>query len=80
MKTEQERELENLSHISALTLLRLTKLKLWDRRKKPLLKTRDLVNLLLGQSSRASLPRVMIKLSTQTPEGKKGVRLSCPIV
>jgi hypothetical protein len=83
MKTEQEQELEILTHASALNALRISRLRLFDIRKKPLFKTRDFVSLLLGHSARTlrtSMPRVAIKLSTRTPDGKTGIRFICPIV
>jgi hypothetical protein len=63
---------------STLSALRMAALRLADTRKKPKLKTRDLVGLLLSHSARAwrlSLPPVRVKVSVQTPNGVAAVRL-----
>ena len=60
-----------------LGALRTAALRLADTRKKPKLKTRDLVGLLLSHGARAwrnSLPPVNVKLAVWTPEGVAAVR------
>ena len=52
-------------------------MRLAETRKKPRLKTRDLVGLLLSHSARAwrsSMPYVSVKLAVLAPNGKAAVR------
>ncbi len=60
-----------------LGALRTAAMRLADTRKKPKLKTRDLVGLLLSHGARAwrnSMPVVKIKLRVETPDGVTAVR------
>ena len=62
---------------ATLSALRTAAMRLADTRKKPKLKTRDLVGLLLSHGARAwrsSLPAVKVKLAVQTPDGITAVR------
>ncbi len=62
---------------SSLSVLRSAAMRLAETRKKPRLKTRDLVGLLLSHSARAwrsSLPHVSVKLAVLSPSGKPAVR------
>ncbi|MGL4490343.1 MAG: hypothetical protein ACRCU5_12965 [Rhizobiaceae bacterium] len=71
-----------LTQTGALSALRLAAHRLSEKRKKPKLKTRDLVGLLLSHSARAwrnSLPRVAVKISVNTPNGTPALRISCPV-
>jgi hypothetical protein len=64
---------------ATLGTLRLAAMRLADARKKPRLKTRDLVGLLLSHGARAwrsSQYPVQVKLSVRTPEGKRAVTYS----
>jgi hypothetical protein len=86
MKTEKELDLGApkvpqvpVENTGALSVLRIAAMRLADTRKKPKLKTRDLVGLLLIHSSRAwrhSLPPVIIKISVRAPDGKLALRYS----
>jgi hypothetical protein len=72
----------NLTHMGALHSLRVAAHRLADTRKKPKLKTRDLVGLLLSHSARAwrsSMPHVAVKISVKMPNGTPAVRLSFPV-
>ena len=89
MKTDKEQDLglaklgdAASSYVGALSSLRLAAHRLADTRKKPKLKTRDLVGLLLSHSARAwrsSMPHVAVKVSVNTPNGTPAVRFSCPL-
>ena len=62
---------------ATLGALRTAAMRLADTRKKPKLKTRDLVGLLLSHGARAwrnSLPPVNVRLAVRTPEGMTAVR------
>ena len=62
---------------ATLGALRTAAMRLADTRKKPKLKTRDLVGMLLSHGARAwrsSLPPVKVKLAVKTPEGITAVR------
>jgi hypothetical protein len=86
MKTEFESELEQLQgsnyvldRSNSLSVLRATANRLADVRKKPRLKTRDLVGLLLSHSARAwraSMPSVTVKLAVKNANGIAAIRLS----
>lgn len=88
MKIEKEQDLglpkasdANLTHMGALHSLRVAAHRLSDTRKKPKLKTRDLVGLLLSHSARAwrnSMPHVTVKISVKMPNGTPAIRFSCP--
>jgi hypothetical protein len=68
--------------LGSLSLLRMAAHRLSDTRKKPKLKTRDLVGLLLCHSARAwrnSMPHVAVKISVKLPNGAPAVRFSCPV-
>jgi hypothetical protein len=61
-----------------LGALRVAAMRLADTRKKPRLKTRDLVGMLLSHGARAwrnSLPPVTVKLTVKTPDGISAVRV-----
>lgn len=61
----------------SLGALRIAAMRLADTRKKPKLKTRDLVGLLLSHGARAwrcSLPPVKVTLAVKTPDGIAAVR------
>jgi hypothetical protein len=87
MNTEKEQDLgiakqPALSHLGALSALRIAAHRLADTRKKPKLKTRDLVGLLLSHSARSwrnSMPHVAIKVSVIMPNGVPALRFSCPV-
>jgi hypothetical protein len=62
---------------ATLGALRTAAMRLADTRKKPKLKTRDLVGLLLSHGARAwrcSLPPVKVTLAVKTPDGVTAVR------
>ncbi len=62
---------------ATLSALRTAAMRLADTRRKPKLKTRDLVGLLLSHGARAwrrSLPPVKVKLAVKTPQGITAVR------
>lgn len=64
---------------TSLSALRSAAMRLSDTRKKPRLKTRDLVGLLLSHSARAwrsSMPFVRVKLAVTTPTGSSAVKLN----
>jgi hypothetical protein len=72
----------NPLNMSSLAALRVAAHRLSDTRKKPKLKTRDLVGLLLCHSARAwrnSMPHVAVKVSVKLPNGMPAVRFSCPV-
>ncbi len=89
MKIEKEQNLglpksndASLTHIGALHSLRIAAHRLSDTRKKPKLKTRDLVGLLLSHSARAwrsSMPPVVVRISVKMPNGTPAVRFSFPV-
>lgn len=61
---------------ATLGSLRLAAMRLSDARKKPRLKTRDLVGMLLSHGARAwrsSQYPVQVKLSVRTPDGSRAV-------
>ena len=61
-----------------LGALRTAAMRLADTRKKPKMKTRDLVGMLLSHGARAwrsSLPAVTVKLAVKTPDGVTAVRV-----
>jgi hypothetical protein len=67
------------AHPAAVSTLRLAAMRLSEARKKPRLKTRDLVGLLLSHGARAwraSQYPVQVKLSVHTPEGTRAVTYS----
>jgi hypothetical protein len=68
---------EGKTHTATLSALRMAAVRLADTRKKPKLKTRDLVGLLLSHGARAwrsSMPVVITRLSVKTPDGVTAVR------
>jgi hypothetical protein len=70
---------EPVSQAATLGSLRLAAMRLSDARKKPLLKTRDLVGMLLSHGARAwrsSQYPVHVKLSVRTPDGSRAVTYS----
>jgi hypothetical protein len=89
MKTDKEQKLDStkssnvtLPAAGALSALRIAALRLADTRKRPKLKTRDLVGLLLSHSSRAwrhSMPPVSVKISVRMPDGQPALRFSFPV-
>jgi hypothetical protein len=89
MKTELEKGLgapkpleTKTSHAGAISALRMAAHRLADTRKKPKLKTRDLVGLLLCHSARAwrnSMPYVAVKIAVNMPNGSPALRFSCPV-
>ncbi len=89
MKTEKDKGLgvpkpveAKSSHAGAISALRMAAHRLADTRKKPKLKTRDLVGLLLCHSARAwrnSMPHVAVKIAVSLPNGAPAVRFSCPV-
>ncbi len=68
---------EDIKIPATLSALRTAAMRLADARKKPKLKTRDLVGLLLSHGARAwrnSLPPVTVKLVVKSPDGVSAVR------
>lgn len=78
--TNQPDKAENkAAQPATLGTLRLAAMRLSEARKKPRLKTRDLVGLLLSHGARAwrsSQYPVQVKLSVRTPEGNRAVTYS----
>ncbi|MGB8818304.1 MAG: hypothetical protein WCC66_10340 [Rhizobiaceae bacterium] len=78
-KTEQNLEKPAAPSRNPATLgaLRIAAMRLSETRRKPKLKTRDLVGLLLSHGARAwrnSLPPVKVRLAVKTPYGTHAVR------
>ena len=72
-----EKPAAQLKRPATLGALRIAAMRLSETRKKPKLKTRDLVGLLLSHGARAwrnSLPPVAVKLAVKTPYGTHAVR------
>ena len=68
-----------VSQSATLGSLRLAAMRLSDARKKPRLKTRDLVGMLLSHGARAwrqSQYPVQVKISVKTPSGTRAVSYS----
>jgi hypothetical protein len=73
---QPEKTEEKPAQPATLGTLRLAAMRLSETRKKPRLKTRDLVGLLLSHGARAwraSQYPVQVKLSVRTPEGTRAV-------
>ena len=63
---------------ATLGALRAAAMRLADTRKKPKMKTRDLVGMLLSHGARtwrSSLPVVRVKLAVKSPDGMTAVRI-----
>ncbi len=63
---------------ATLGALRTAAMRLADTRKKPKMKTRDLVGMLLSHGARAwrsSLPVVTVRLAVKTPDGVTAARV-----